>query len=436
MIFRAGLLRCCRTASVAMLLMTPVARADDWPQWRGPLRDGVWHETGLLQRFAAGEIALRWRATIGPGYSGPTVADRRVYVMDRVTVPAQQERIHCFDAGSGTELWSRAYPCQYRISYTAGPRASVTIEEGRAYCLGAMGRLHCLDAGTGTVLWDRDLNGDYGIRMPTWGIAGSPLIAGDGVVVQIGGKGACVVALDKRTGREKWRALSDGASYSAPILIRQGDRAVVVCWTADSVAGMDAASGEVRWRYAFPPQQMPIGIATPVVSDGRLFVSSFYDGSLMLRLIDEPPSVAKLWQRRGPSETATDALHALISTPVFAGDHIYGVDSYGELRCLDAHTGDRLWEDRSATPRERWATIHMVRNGEDVWMLNERGELMIGRLSPDGFRELSRARLLSPTTDQLKRGGAGVCWAHPAFAGRHVFARNDRELVCADLSAP
>jgi hypothetical protein len=124
----------------------------------------------------------------------------------------------------------------------------------------------------------------------------------------------------------------------------------------------------------------------------------------------------------------------MISTPYMQGDYVYGVDSYGELRCLDGRTGDRIWEDRTATPRARWSNIHMVRNGERMWMFNERGELIIATLSPRGFHEISRAKLIEPTTGQLRQRG-GVCWSHPAYANRHVIARNDRELVCANLAA-
>ena len=179
---------------------------------------------------------------------------------------------------------------------------------------------------------------------------------------------------------------------------------------------------------------MVINVPTPVVSGDRLFVTAFYDGSLMLKLQPSELSVEPIWRRRGASERDTDALHAMISTPYFEGDYVYGVDSYGELRCLDARTGDRIWEDLTAVPKARWATIHMVRNGERMWMFNERGELLIGTLSPQGFHEISRAKLLAPTTDQLSQRD-GVCWSHPAYAYQHIFARNDRELVCASLKA-
>jgi outer membrane protein assembly factor BamB len=422
-------------AAALLALAGHEMRGDDWPQWRGPARDGVWRETGVVQRFASDTLAIKWRARISSGYSGPTVADGRVFVTDRVLEPEQTERIHALDADSGKPLWTYEYPCPYvGVGYDAGPRASVSIDEGRAYSLGAMGHLFCLDAATGRVLWKHDCYEEYSIRMPIWGIAASPLVEGDLVIVQIGGRDACLVAFDKRTGQERWRALSDRASYAAPIVVNQAGRRVLVCWTGDSVAGLDPLTGRVHWRHPFPPTRMVIAISTPVVDDNRLFVTSFYDGSLLLQLDAEQLAVRQLWRRQGRDERNTDALHSIISTPLIQGDHIYGVDSYGELRCLEAATGDRLWVDRTATPPARWSTIHMVRNGEHVWMFNERGELIIARLSPEGFEELSRAKLISPTTVQLRQRG-GVCWAHPAFANRHVFARNDVELVCASLAA-
>ena len=414
-----------------------LAGADDWPQWRGPARDGVWREAGIINKFDSDQLDIRWRQPIGSGYSGPTVADGRVFVTDRLVEPQQVERVHAFDASSGEKLWMYTYDCPYvGISYQAGPRVCVTLDEGRAFALGAMGHLNCLDAATGKVLWKRELSADYDIQMPIWGIAAAPLVVGDLLIIEVGASddGACLVAFDKNSGDERWRALSDRAQYSAPILIEQAGKPVVVCWTGDSVAGVDPQTGELYWRYAFPPKNMPIGIATPITDRDRLFVTSFYDGSLMLALEQDQPGVHKLWQRSGPSERKTEALHSIISTPLFLDDYIYGVDSYGELRCLDANSGQRIWENLTATPSERWSNIHFVLNGQRVWMFNERGELIISRLSPRGFNEISRAKLLEPTQEQLSRRG-GVCWAHPAFANRHVFARNDKEIVCASLEA-
>lgn len=423
-------------ALIAVTAFSGTAGADDWPQWRGPTRDGAWHETGIVDRFAKPQLDKVWRAQIGSGYSGPTVANGRVYVTDRATKPKQVERVHCFDEKNGKELWTHVYDCPYRdVSYEAGPRASVAIDDDRAYSLGTMGHFFCLDAASGSVLWKKDLLAEYKIRMPIWGISCSPLIEGGRVIVQIGGEdGAGIVAFDKKSGREAWRALDDGASYSAPIVIEFKGKRTLVCYTAAHVAGLDPQTGQVRWKHPFPPKQMVIGIATPVFHRGMIFVTNFFDGSLLLRLNPDNVSVEQVWQRAGPSEKDTDSLQSIISTPYLDGDYIYGVDSYGELRCLDLMTGDRVWESLKAVPKARWATIHFVRNGDRVWMFNERGELIISKLSPKGFEEISRAKLIEPTRDQLNRRG-GVCWSHPAFANRHVFARNDSEIVCADLAA-
>jgi outer membrane protein assembly factor BamB len=421
-------------------LLSSVAVSDDWPQWRGAERDGIWRETGIVEKFASDQLTPKWRAEIGSGYCGPTVANGRVYVTDRITKRAEEarveaERVHCFDEKTGRSIWSYEYACPYgRIGYTAGPRASVTIDSGKAYALGATGRLHVFDAEKGNIVWQKDMDQEYSIDMPIWGIAAAPLIVGDLIILHIGGHGACVVALDKNNGKEVWRALKDRAQYTAPVLVEQGKQQVVMCWTGDSVAGLEALTGKVLWRYPWKPRNMPIGVASPVVENDRVFFTSFYEGSLLLRLLQDKPDIENIWQIAGRDEKNTDALHSIIATPVFENGYIYGVDSYGELRCLDASDGHRVWEDTTAVPRARWSTIHFVKNADRYFLFNERGDLIIARLSPQGYHEISRAHLLEPTLDQLPERG-GVCWSHPAFANKHIYARNDKELICVNLAA-
>jgi len=412
------------------------SRADEWPQWRGPNREGVWAETGIVDKFDSPDIKIKWRVPIAAGYSGPTVADERVYVMDRVIDPTEMERVHCFDWQTGKNIWSHSYNCQYgSIGYKAGPRASVLIEGKRAYSLGTAGHLLCLDAKSGAVLWDRDLKAEYKIRMPNWGIAASPVIEGDLLIVQIGGdNNACVCAFDKKSGQERWKSLPDDASYSAPIVINQAGKRILVCLTGDRVVGLDPGSGRLTWEYPWPWRSWPIGIATPVVHENLLLISDAHNGSLLLRLSQDSARVEKLWHLNKKNSPDGAALHCLISTPFIDGQHIYGADSRGVVRCLRLETGEQVWEDKTAVPEGRFATIHLVRSGKQTWMFNERGELIIAELTPRGFEELSRARLIKPTMQQYRRRD-GVTWSHPAFAYRHVFARNDKELVCADLSA-
>jgi outer membrane protein assembly factor BamB len=407
----------------------------DWPDWRGVNRDGTWHEKGVIKSFDSEFITPKWSVPVSAGYSGPTVSDQRVYVTDRTTKPAR-ERVHCYNANTGELIWSFNYDCDYYgVGYPAGPRASVVIDEDRAYSLGTMGHLFCFDKATGKVLWKKDLNIEYEIRMPIWGIAAAPLIYGKSVILNIGGSNnACVVALDKLTGMELWRNLEDDASYVAPILIKQAAKDVLVVWSGQNVVGMNPENGTVYWIEEFEQKKMVINIATPVVENNYLFVSSFYDGSMLLKLDEEKLEVKMVWRRQGKSERNTDALHCIMSTPVILGDYIYGVDSYGELRCLDLHTGDRIWEDLTAVKKARWANIYFVQNGDIMYMFNEQGELLTANLSAEGFHEISRAKLIEPTHEQLNRSGEGVTWAHPAFAYKHVFVRSDKELICADLS--
>ena len=419
---------------LALAGLAAVAAADNWPQWRGPLRDGVWRETGIRDTLPEGEIKLRWRVPIGSGYSGPTVAGGGVYVTDRLTDPDEVERVWCFDRKTGAVRWSHTYDCSYGgISYEAGPRCAVVIHDGRAYSLGAAGHLFCFDADSGEVLFKHDLREQYDIQMPIWGIAATPVIEGDLLIVPVSGAGACLVAFDAQSGAERWRALSDRGNYAAPIVVDQAGRRVLICWTGDRVVGLDPATGKLPWEHPFPPKNMPLGVAKPVHDGEHLFFTGFYDGCLLLRLDPNELRIEKLWSRRGPNVLSTDGLHSIISTPLIRDGHIYGVDSYGQLRCLALKDGARVWEDLSTVPKARWATVHLVQNGDRTWMFNERGELILGHLKPDGFHEIGRSQLLRPTRDQLNQRG-GVCWSHPAFAHRHVFARNDEELVCADLS--
>ncbi|HCO96635.1 MAG TPA: dehydrogenase [Phycisphaerales bacterium] len=418
------------------LFLAVSTRGEEWPQWRGPSRDGIWPEKGIIDKFDAPSLNIRWRAKIANGYSGPTVAGGRVYVTDRVTIPTQIERVHCFDAMKGNKIWSHDYECKYEeIEHRNGPRASVTIDENRAYSLGTMGHFFCFDAANGNILWSRNLNTEYAIRMPIWGISACPVVENHMVIVHIGGKdNASIVAFDKISGAEKWRALNDNVSYSAPIVIDQAGKRVLVCWTVERIVGLDPLNGELCWQHPFTPDRLSQNIASPVFENNYLFVSSFFDGSLLLKLNPDRLTVEKVWQRKGENTKNTESLHCCISTPIIKGNYIYGVDSYGELRCLDLLTGNRMWESLDAVPKARWANIHMIQNRDRTWMFNERGELIISKLSPRGYQEISRTKLIDPTKGQLSQRG-GVCWSHPAFAYKHVYIRNDEELLCADLSA-
>lgn len=412
--------------------------AEDWPQWRGKNRDAVLREANLLDELPNGDLPRAWSVPIGAGYSGPTVSKGRVFVSDHGIGDSANkvERVLCLDAETGKQIWEHVYDVIYTVSYTAGPRAAITIHDGKALSVGAMGHFKCLDANTGDIIWEHDLDAEYELRMPIWGITAAPMVYED-LVIQIvaGQENACVVAFDLETGKERWRALDERAGYSAPILVRQGDQDVAVCWTGDSVTGLNPRTGDVQWSLPMPSSRMPIGVATPVVNGKHLLVSSFYDGSMLIELDLDKPVAKQVWRRVGIDEKNTDSLHCMISTPLIKGEHIYGVDSYGELRCLELLTGDRVWEDATAVPRARWATVHTFQDGDREIMLNDQGELLFATCTPNGFEEHSRAKLLEPTRRQLDRRG-GVTWAHPAIANGVIYARSDKELVAAPLTKP
>ncbi len=421
----------------------------DWPQWRGPTRDGVWRESGLTSQLETnkdGWIKLKWSVEVAAGYSQPTVADNRVYVTDRLDDTEEIERVHCFDFETGDKLWSHQYPAVYAMGYESGPRAAPLIDKSakdgsRAYTLGGMGHLHCFDAKTGTVIWKRDLATEYNIEMPRWGIAGSPLIEGELLFLQIGGNPeACVIALDKRTGEERWRAIDDDASYVAPIMIDQAHRRVLVVYTADELHGLNPSTGKAYWSFAMPGSKWPIGISTPVVTEYRgkryLFTTNAHVGSALLLLEEERPGISKVWYKNDTK--SSDNIHSLIPTPLIKDGYIYGTHQKGELRCLEMLTGKLMWESTEAVEPDRFATLHMVAQGDagtPIWIFNEHGELIIADLSPEGYAQHSRGKLVNRTAAGMPSRIGGVTWAHPAFAYKHVLARNDTQLVCADLSA-
>jgi outer membrane protein assembly factor BamB len=405
----------------------------NWSQWMGENRKATWNPGIQKDTLTTSDLVKRWETPIGTGYSGPTVHNNRVYVMDYTGKGPKYERVLCFDATTGRELWSHQYERTYSVGYPTGPRASVLIAEGRAYSLGTMGDLYCLDAQTGEVLWYVDGEKEYNISFPTWGLSSSPLIENDLLIVQLGGTpSACLVAFDKATGEEAWRALPDEASYSSPIVIGQAGKRVLVCWTGDNLAGLDPGTGEVYWTIPYVHKKEVINIAMPVVEWHYIFLSSFYDGSMLIKLNADSPAASLVWKRAGESERMTDALHCVMSTPVIRDGYVYGLDSYGELRCLDLLTGDRIWTDSTLVPYGRWANAHFVTQNKKIWAFNEKGELVLGKLTPEGFSDLGRVELVKPVRVSPNPRG-GVNWAHPAFAGRKIYARSDAKLVCWEL---
>jgi outer membrane protein assembly factor BamB len=433
--------------AILEVLAAPV-QADDWPQWLGPQRDGIWRETGILDAFPASGLKFRWRVPISSGYTGPAVAKGRVYVMDHLLAkgtsrPADAfsrgeipgtERVLCLNEADGKIVWQHEYDCSYTVSYPAGPRVTPTVYEGKVYTLGSEGNLSCLDAENGSVLWGRDFKKDFGIKTPMWGFAGHPLVDGKKLICLAAGEGSVAVAFDKDTGAELWRALSaKEPGYAPPMIYEFAGKRQLIIWEPEAVNGLDPETGKVYWTHRHTPSvRAGMSIPTPRQAGDLLFLTSFYNGSLLLRIDSDQPSV--VWQSQKVSEKDTDGLHTVMATPWIENGHIYGPCSYGQFRCLNLETGARLWETFAPTSgqSERWGNTFIVKNGGRSFLFSEKGDLIIAKLSAEKYDELSRAHLLDPVNQDP---GRPVVWSHPAFANKCVYARNDKEIICVSMAA-
>lgn len=426
---------------LCFLLLSPATLlpAEEWPEWRGKGRTGTWTESGILDSFPAKGLAIAWRTPIRAGFAGPAVANGRVFVTDFQVTTGRlgTERALALDEKTGKILWTREWAADYKgISYATGPRATPTVDGDRVYVLGASGLLLCLNTASGAVLWQKDFVKDYGTQIPTWGIAGAPLVDGNRLIAIAGGQpDAKVIALDKLTGKELWRALPSDTEpgYAQPLIIEAGGRRQLIIWHPTAVAALDPATGKVHWQQPFRVN-MGMTLATPVLSESRLLVSSFYNGSMLLDLAAEKSEM--VWKGKSDSEINTDGLHAVVNTPVIDGDYIYGICSYGQFRCLNLKTGQRVWESMDVTrEKARWASGFIVRHRDRYFINNDRGDLIIAKLSPERYQEISRTTLIKPTSNSGNRRELGaVNWSHPAYANRHIFARNDEEILSASLA--
>ena len=434
-------------ACVAFLLAGATqARADDWPEFRGEGRLGVWHETGILEEFPADGLKALWRTPIKAGFAGPAVADGRVFITDFEATHGMRgtERTLALDETTGRILWIQEWEADYAgIQWETGPGATPTVDGDRVYTLGRTGVLSAFDVETGALLWRKDYAEDYGVdRLQwgfDWGFASAPLVDGPRLIGFVGGpENARVVAFDKMTGEEIWRALDSEADLGVaqPIIIEAGGARQLIVWNPEEVVSLDPSNGEFYWRQPYTVGGA-MTVATPVQTGSQLFFTTFYDGPLMLTLDQDRPGATVAWKGSSNSEIQTDGLHAVLATPIIDGGTIYGICSYGQLRGLNAETGERLWETQEATgERRRWVSGFLVQNGDRVFINNDRGDLIIARLSPSGYEEVSRTHLITPTSRPGNRRELRyVSWVHPAYANRHVYIRNDEEMISVSLNA-
>jgi outer membrane protein assembly factor BamB len=365
----------------------------------------------------AGGLKTMWRTPIGPGFSGISVAAGRVYTMDKPKEPADTERILCLDAASGQTVWEHRYTAKYGdLDYGKGPRCTPTVLDGRVYTLGAVGHVVCLDANSGELIWKLDLVRDFKAQQPTWGFAASPVIHGQKVLIHAGMDRGAYLAVDRTTGKEIWRGGPDPTGYGTPIVIQRAGRDELIGWTPEHVIGLSLSDGKEFWRV---PYKVTYGVsmATPVFHNNTVVVCGYWDGSKAISLGTSPSDAKLLWEEN-------KFLRGVMSPPLYRDGHIYLLDKQHGLICFQMATGEKVWSDNNQlTPRDRNPQMNLIWLGETdrSLCLNAEGELELVKLAPTGFQEFWRTKIIGPT------------WAHPAFAGSHVFARDDSELVCVEL---
>ena len=432
------------------------SQADDWPQWLGPNRDAVWREDGIVDRFPEGGPRLRWETKLGAGYSGPAVSKGRVFVMDRLMPgldPAKakllhdgqpprnvnfirkllpgSERLVCLSESDGKMIWTHEWDCPYTTvaAYAIGPRATPTVDGDRVYALGAEGNLFCLSAKNGSVVWLRDFKKDYGLEIPEWGTAAHPLVDGSRLICIVGGDGSTCVAFDKVTGRELWRALSaKQPGYCPPLIRHLGGKRQLLVWHSDALEALNPENGKLYWSVKIKPTYA-MSIGQPVVEGNRVFVMGFNRVSACIEVSKDGQSAKLLW--KGNTRRGIAGVH----NAAFIHDgHIYACGPNGKYSCARLDSGEKLWSTFSPSEGERpssWANVFTIRQGNRYFLANDYGELIIAVLSPAGYREISRAKLIDPTHQV---GGRTLVWSHPAFANRSVYLRNDREIRCYSLA--
>ena len=436
---------------LAVLFLTGMSTvfAGDWPQWLGDQRDGIWREAGVRQDLPQEGAKVLWRAPVNWGYGGPSVAKGRVYVADFVITKGTfdgksqggqpqegRERILCFDAETGKEVWKHEYKVTYTVSYPGGPRVTPTVAEGRLYFQGTMGHFWCLDAQTGEVVWERNICAEYQCQPPRWGYSSHPLVHGDLVYAVAGGDDQVLLALDKKTGKENWKALSsEEAGYCSPRVVKHGGVEQLLFWYPEAVVSMNPTSGQIYWSEELKPIH-GISRMAPRLYDNKLFISGpGKDVAVLLELDQRKPGVRELW--RGARDIAVYPLNA---PPQISGGVIYAVDSEtSALIAVSIENGERLWSTTapslapSDSKRARHGTAFLVYHelNNQFWIFGEMGDLILAELSAEGYKEIGRQHILEPTNTAW---GRQVVWSHPAFAYQCVFARNDNELIRVDLS--
>ena len=394
------------------VMLAAVALAQDWPQFLGPTRNGVYPGNDLAPRWGADGPAVVWKKDIGAGFSSPVVAQGRLILFHR---EGAKEVVQALDAPTGKPIWSFDYPTQYRddFGFDEGPRATPTIAGGRVYTFGAEGMLHCLDFATGKKIWSADTHKQFQVRKGYFGAAGAPLVDGERVLMNIGGAVAGLAAFDAATGKTLWTVPNQDASYSSPVAATIGGVRHAIFFTRSGLMDVDPATGKVLnqlpWRARM---QASVNAATPIVIDDLVFLSSSYGtGAVLLQITAS--GLKKIWD-------SDDALTNHYATSVYKDGFLYGYHGRQEegpsLRCIELKTGKVRWD----IDQFRAGTITLA--GDKLLIMREGGELVLAAASPAAFQQISSAKVLPP-----------VVRSYPAIANGRMYVRNEKTLVCLNL---
>ncbi len=369
--------------------------AADWPQFLGPERNGVSTETGLLQTWDAKGPPLLWQKNVGEGYSAPVIAGERLVLFHRLD---NEEVVECLDAATGKDIWKHTHPTRYEdpLGKGNGPRSTPLVAGGRVYTLSPGGLLLCLNLADGKKVWQRALLEDYAVPPSFFGVGTSPILEGDRLLVNVGARDAGIVAFDKDSGKEVWKATGDGASYSSPVSATIDGVRQVIFFTRQGIVSLDPATGAVlfskRWRSRM---NASVNAATPVVVGDRLFFTACYDtGAILVRA--KKDRIEELWSN-------DRSLSCHFGTPIYHDGCLYGFhgrqETGTEMRCVDLQTGQVRWS------KDGFGCGAMILAEGNLIVLSESGELVLVECKSDPYREKARATVL--TGPCCARHGAG-----------------------------
>jgi len=396
----------------------PPGEGEDWPNFLGPRRNGTSLETGLRLDWPEEGPPVLWERPMGEGYGAPVTSDGKLVLFHRV---ANKEVIECVDPEDGSEvIWKYEYTTRYvdQYGYNGGPRSSPTIEDGRVYTYGAEGVLTCVDFETGGLIWQRPVNKDYRVPQGFFGTGTAPVIEENLILLNVGGSGGNgVVALDKATGETVWTTSDDTASYSTPIVATVHGERLAIFHTGDGLLVVEPMTGKERYSYPFRSRIRESAIAaTPVLVGDVVFLSATYGvGAVAVQL--DPGGLKEVWKN-------LRSMQSHWATSVYHEGYLYGMDGRHErgsnFRCIEFDTGKVMWTASKGLGRASFvmADGHLIAIGE-------RGSLAVVEVTPEGYVEKARARVLRYPV-----------WTPPVLSHGLLFLRNERKMICLDLRQP